>query len=219
MSGRVYVYALIETAPGVRRIRGRRIEIVGVAGFQAAIERRAAAPPLSESSLIAQHAIVVSLARRAGAILPARFGALVDLAELARVLARRRRTLRASLDRVRHRQQMTIRIFGEEQALIAPQAGAASGTAYLQARLSTAKPVMTPLARALRASLEPIVEDERLDPPRGRVVMTMNHLIARGAVRRYRQAVARAAERAAAPDEIAVTGPWPPFAFAPELIQ
>ena len=81
-----YVYALTGAAAPPFRAGHRQIEFVRIGQFHAAIARMAEAPALSEAALQDQHAIVSAIAGKVDALLPARFGAFVDEAELAAIV-------------------------------------------------------------------------------------------------------------------------------------
>ncbi|MEP6592810.1 MAG: hypothetical protein ABJC51_03915, partial [Acidobacteriota bacterium] len=71
---------------------------------------------------------------------------------------------------------------------------------------------------ALRAAgdvLGPLVRAERTGSARGRASATLYHLIDRDAADRYAGGLAAFLSRT--PAAIAVSGPWPSFAFAPDL--
>lgn len=218
MSRRVYVYALMDDRAGVRRIRGRRIEIVDVAGFQVGIERRSRPPALSEAALRVQHEIVMRLGRRAAATMPVRFGTFVGEDELEAILRRRRGTLRAALDAVSGRAQMTLRFFGGTKPHVPRPPAAQSGTAFLHARRAAARPPISPEARAIQRALRTLVRAERIDGPRGAVALTMHHLVDCSSVALYRERLRSAAAQHPKGAALKVSGPFPPFAFAPELL-
>jgi Gas vesicle synthesis protein GvpL/GvpF len=228
----VYVYALIEPATsraqpegGQARsiqVHGRRVQLIPVGTMRAAIERFDAAPALSEESLRTQHDTVVALARRFDAVLPARFGAALDIAELERLVTARQRLLRRAFDTVRGREQMTVRIFGPEPPAEGEAPGVPeSGTAYLRSRRTAARRgadlgLLDEVARARRA-VRPLVERERLDEGRGRVRATLHHLIRRGRAAEYKSLLNQSLDALPAHVEVVVSGPWPPFAFTPDL--
>jgi len=222
----VYVYALVEarsrrplTPPRARamQVRGHRIQLIPVGTIQALVELLEVPPALSEESLRAQHDIVVALARRFDAILPARFGAAVDIAELERLVVLREKSLRKALARVRGREQMTVRVFGPE-----PQAGIktgmpVSGTAYLHGRRQAARARVPASGRRIRRAVKSIMDRERIDTGHGRVQATLHHLIQRGRHEQYRALVRKALEGFPTDGGIVISGPWPPFAFTPDL--
>jgi hypothetical protein len=219
---KVYVYALVERPPmrgksAVRRlIVGRhRIEFVSIRSVYAAVERRRTRPRLTEASLRDQHRLVVALARRCDAILPVRFGGLITRAELERLVEAREHALRRAIEQVRYREQMTVRIFSDDERPGGSAAAAASGTAYLNARKAAASPKLTPLASSIREAVAPLAVDERIDAGRGRLQLAFHHLVDRGRSGEYEARVAGVALQSA--DSVVTSGPWPPFAFVPDL--
>jgi hypothetical protein len=68
----------------------------------------------------------------------------------------------------------------------------------------------------VRTAVARFVAEERMAPGRAGVRATLFHLVARDAVPAYRQAVERATKTMSS-GSVTLTGPWPPFAFAPEL--
>jgi hypothetical protein len=211
----IYVYALLEERTSAPRVSGHRVEVIDIGGVAVAAERLAEAPALSEAALRDQHRVVVRLAGAAPSILPVRFGSFVERAELERVLRSRAAMLREAFHEVRGKTQMTVRVFGPvEPAPTRPEPR--SGTEYLRARAASNTPRLSPIARAVSEAVRPLVSAERVDAGRGGVQITLNHLIARGRARRYRSSV-DVAVGAEAASSVVVSGPWPPFAFAPDL--
>lgn len=209
--------------------RQRRIEIVDVGGVFAAVERMGDAPPLNEQALRDQHQIVVHLARTAGAILPVRFGTFVDREELERLIDTRRAVLRQALRKVHGKAQMTVRVFGRS-ARTPPTQTPSSGTEYLRARAALSKPRLPKIAQAIVDAVQPFVSAEIIDGGKGSVRVTINHLVDRRRVSKYLAAVvplvgelppsATHDLRSTTRDpRTTVTGPWPPFAFVPDLLS
>ena len=110
----LYVFALAAGKAGPFSAAGHRIEFVKADAVYAAVERLDERPAVSEAALRTQHDIVARIAAKVDAILPARFGSLVDVEELERVVALRREAIRDALDLVRGRVQMTVRLFDAE---------------------------------------------------------------------------------------------------------
>ncbi len=212
----IYVYALSDRRVPIAPMRGHRLETMNVAGVYAVVERLDEMPAMSEQTLREQHAIVVRLAKSAPAILPARFGALIERDELARVIASRRVALRHAFETVRGKQQMTVRVFGPAEHPRTPRPSS-TGTDYLLNRAS-ARPRLPAIARTISAAVRPLVSGERLDPGRGGIRVTLNHLVQRGRVPRYRLLVQAAIVETDPDATVVVSGPWPPFAFAPDLL-
>ncbi len=213
----VYVYALVQHKARSRPVLGRRIEFVPVGGIFAAIERRVSAPEITEATLREQHQVVSALARFCDPILPVRFGALLERDELERVLALRSDVLRGAFDLVRHKEQMTVRIFGNAQVRDHSSRRRSSGTVYLEDVRNAARPRTTALSDAVRSALSVIAAGERIDTGRGRLQIAMHHLIERGRAEEYRAIVDRAVVQSRASEQVVISGPWPPFAFSPDL--
>jgi Gas vesicle synthesis protein GvpL/GvpF len=212
---RVYVYALLDRRVPIAPMRGHRLEVMNVAGVYAVVERLDEPPPMTEQTLREQHAMVVRLAKAVPAILPARFGSFVQREELARVMAVRRAVLRRAFDTVRGKQQMTVRVFGPAERARA-SGPSSTGTDYLL-RLAAARPRLPAIARTISAAVRPLVGGEHIDPGRGGIRVTLNHLVQRGRVTRYRLLVQAAIAQTDPEANVVISGPWPPFAFVPDL--
>jgi hypothetical protein len=217
----LYVFALTGGKAVPFSAAEHRIEFVKADAVYAAVERLDERPAVSEEALRTQHDIVVRIAAKVDAILPARFGSFVDLEELARIVELRRAAIRDALDLVRGRVQMTVRVFDAEAPAAAnPLAhagmGAATGTEYLQARRQAAVRAAPQVVAAISVAVKDVVAAERTEAGQGRVAATVYHLVDHAAVNKYRK---RLAAVPSGPDRqtLSVSGPWPPFAFGPEL--
>ena len=73
-------------------------------------------------------------------------------------------------------------------------------------------------AAALQSAIRSFAIDERIQQGRGAVRATLFHLVQRQSVDAYRAAAETALSTLLSPWSGTVSGPWPPFAFAPELI-
>lgn len=220
---KLYVYAFVDRKLPRHVLHGHAIRTVTVGGFQAAAEATDSAPAISEAALCEQHDIVVALAARCQAILPARFGSLVDRHELEAIIARRREQLAAALDLVRGREQMTVRLVRRAGvADMAPHRQFATargpGARYLEERRAAAGYPLPDAAARLTAAVRRFVVADRAEPGQGDVRAMLYHLIERGSGADYCRALAAVSDDAA-PFIVKMTGPWPPFAFAPELLQ
>jgi hypothetical protein len=211
----LYVFALTREAPAGFEFDGHLIEFIAVTGAVAAIERNASRHPVSEAALRIQHEIVLQIAARVDGILPVRFGASVDEPELEQLLTLRQSAIQGALDLVRGRVQMTIRVRDQELADhvagVRQSVAAASGTAYLEARRAAAVRPSPAAAIAATEAVRHLVVAERHDSTRP-PAWSIYHLIDRGRVRDYLAALS-GVELAS----MTVSGPWPPFAFAPDL--
>jgi len=215
----LYVYALIDRRVAPPQLSGRRrLEIVDLGGVFAAVERRTETPAITEQALRDQHQIVVRLARTAKAILPVRFGTLIERDELWRVIRERQAVFEEAFEQVHGKAQMTVRVFG--QAKRSPRATAPlSGTDYLRARATASRPRLPKIAREIIDAVRPLVSAEAIDAARGNVLVTINHLIERTRAPQYVSAVEPLIDTFKTSDRrVTVSGPWPPFAFAPDLL-
>jgi len=216
MDRALYVYAIVRSDVRLPRIAGHRIERVELGGVAAAAERRTKAGPLSEKSLRDQYRVIARLHARVDAILPVRFGALVNADELARIVALRRRTLVAALRNVRNRSQMTVRLIGSPIEP-APGPGATTGTEYLLARVESSRPALPPAAETIRRSVARLVAAESIERGRGSIALTLHHLVANDRLERYRARLEDAAVRSGLQTSVVIAGPTAPFAFVPDL--
>jgi hypothetical protein len=210
------VYALA-AAPQPTRVQAGplslRVFAVGPVAVIGGPPRRAGAS--TEEALRQQHAIVLALADRVDPLLPARFGSRMSRARLEEILRPSVDEVAGALEHVRGRQQMTVRLVGPEP--FEPLSSAcASGTAYLTRRRAAFRALPSAVA-PLRAALRSLVVDERVRPGRGGIYATVFHLVPRSQVGRYRDAFAAAVPEIE-PWHAALSGPWPPFAFAPEVL-
>ena len=217
---RVYLYALLSAAPSCETgvgVCAERLRVVTAGGLVALVGDVAEPPEATAVVLRAQDAILRRLASAVEALLPVRFGTLVDDdAALAESLAGRRPQLARALGRVAGCEQMTLRVWGES-APAAPSAevDGGPGTRYLAGRRhAQAWARRVPELDPVRGQLQALVREERAErhdrPP---LLATVQHLIPRGAGARYIDAI-DAARAELRPWRVSVTGPWPPYAFA-----
>jgi Gas vesicle synthesis protein GvpL/GvpF len=224
------VYALISPVPArvnLRGIAGERLRVMSAGGIGAVVGVLPRRPSPTLKNLRRYAAVIEAVAARTPAILPARFATTVaDDDELA-VILRTRPGLRQRLRRVRGRAQMTIRVMGSDPGDDAthgvrpldtartrgqtPRYESTQGTQYLRQKMEDAvRAREIPGFGPIRDAVRPFVKEERVDK-RG-AVATINHLVARAAVDRYRAAVVRAAKTCGL--RLIVTGPLAPYAFA-----
>jgi hypothetical protein len=214
-----YVFALVDTPPHGRLGRGLRgpLRARPSAGAYAIVERRVDVPPVELGSLRAHQAVVSRLARAVPAILPVRFGTLLEDEAIDETLTERERDLAEALALVRHRVQFTWRRVSPPTAGKPPEPWTATteltGTAYLQ-RAATAANAPPPFHR-LRDRVHAFVVREKFQPAASGMPDTLYQLIEKAAVEPYR---ATADALALTNPALRVSGPWPPFAFAAELL-
>jgi hypothetical protein len=223
----LYLYAVLAEAPSgppLRGLAGEPLRFVACEGVVAAVGELPEAPPLEASALAGHDAAVRRLASATPGLLPARFGTVAeDEGGLREGLRERVPALRDALEAVRGCEQMTLR-FSSKDGAPAPEASAPGpeagpGRRYLEARREAVGDArrLPEVARVLDA-LAPLVRGERLErhqrPP---LVASAYHLVPRERVEEYRAALAAVAETPAL--RVTVSGPWPPYAFAPGAME
>jgi hypothetical protein len=210
----LYVFALTRDIAAPFEFDGHRIEFITFNGLGAAVERVAERPQVSEAALRTQHEIVMRISAYVDDLLPARFGAFVDDRELEQLLAMRRDVIQQALDLVHGRVQMTIRMRARAAipSDVAGSVAPTSGTAYLEARRAAAVQTLPPGAATMTAAVRHLVSAERSERGQGRSAASIYHLIERRHVHQYRAALSSVESSV-----ITVSGPWPPFAFVPDL--
>lgn len=226
-----YVFALVDAIPAGRAGKGlsgtlslRKLS----AGF-VVVERRADVPPVEFGSLKKHQDVVARLATQVPAILPVRFGTLLETGHLEEALADRDEEIVEAFDLVRGRVQFTWRIArrrpGPAVALATARVGgkagavkrdrAASGTEYLRQAARAANPAPPPAFRALRTNLSRLIARQRYQPATSTIREAVYHLVERKNVDRY---VAASALLTRTSPQLAVSGPFPPFAFTPDIL-
>jgi len=192
----IYVYALVSKLPP-----GDTLISIRAGKLVAAAARVDARPEPAEAGLRAHDAIVRRLWDAADSVLPVRFGAVFANEAAARAaISAQLEPLQEALELVRGCAQMTLRVAAEEPA--EPKDGG-PGTRYLRARARAQK---APEIDALRPTLALLVRAERSERKSG--VVSVFHLVPRDQTTAYREAVANF--------RAIVSGPFPPYAFAPE---
>jgi hypothetical protein len=227
------VYAIVGQRPSQRaftRARGLRMRLVTAGGMSAVVAECDEKPALSMRAIRGHDALVRRAARAVPAILPARFGTIVESeASVVALIKRWSDDLREALALVDGREQMTLRLFAEaggvgERGKAGRTGGAGEdegdetlpGTRYLLRRAQAQTGPAAPELELLREVLKPIVAAERIvrhdhDP----LILTACHLIPRGGAAAYKRILRRHAVQLR--NRAVVSGPWPPYAFCPEL--
>ena len=208
-----YVFALVDQPPRSRPGRGLAGALAPrkIPGGFAIVERRADVPPAEFGTLKAHQAVVARIADAVPAILPVRFGTLLEMEEIEEALQEREQEIADAFAMVRGRVQFTWRRPRSE--VRRPKSGATSGTEFLRRVAAKGRP---PAAfKSITKTLQPLITGERYQPATPSMPDSLYHLVERTGKARYR----RAAERlAAATPALRVTGPFPPFAFTPDLL-
>lgn len=213
----LYLYALAEPGlPRRMRLLGRSLRTLEIGPVHAVVGSREQPARPDARALAEQHAIVVRLAARSAALLPARFGSVVSEVSLRAVLASHAAAIVQALTMVRGCDQMTIRVFGPPDASRPVEVRNAGGAAYLQSRRALARHVPAE-AQTIRRALGSCVTAERVEPGASAIRLTVHHLVPKAAAARYQRRASALQDRLE-PWRVTVTGPWPAFAFAPELL-
>ena len=216
-----YVFALVDATPDGRLGRGLRgpLRARPTAGALAIVERRADVPPPELGSLRAHQAVVSRLANAAPAILPVRFGTLLEEGALDEALNEREEEIAEAFALVRHRIQFTWRRCQRSASnapkLAKPPGSIGGGAAYLRHAAKAATPTPPASFRLLRDRLHAFVVRERFQPAANGMPDSLYQLIEKTAIDRDR---AMADALTLTNPAFSVSGPWPPFAFAPELL-
>jgi Gas vesicle synthesis protein GvpL/GvpF len=209
-----YVFALVDRPPVGPLGRGLAGALTArrVPGGFALVERRADVPPVELGTLKQHDAVLARVAGSVPAMLPVRFGTLMGTEEIVEALGEREEELAEAFERVRGRVQFTWR--GARGARGAQGArGALTGAEYLRRAAAGGTP---PAAfRTIRTALQPLVRGERYQPATHSMPDSLYHLVGRDEQARYRLV---AETLAASSSTLRVTGPFPPFAFAPDLL-
>lgn len=231
MSGAVdglCLFALVTGTPGRARLHaadGAPVHFVEAGGFTWAVASRAQRPEPTLEALEDWDAVVRRIHARCEATLPFRFGAWISsVDDAARSMRGSARALRAALRQVAGREQMALRLLGpegvaDEVPTRRPPSEYASGAAFLKDRARRAREMReVPELAAVRAAVARLVRGERADrhDGQGRLRATVFHLIDRGGAAAYRRLVRQSA---GIPEgfRLAIVGPGPAYAFAPEV--
>ena len=212
----IYVYALAEPdLPRHFTVLGRRLHALVIDDVAAVIERRQP-PEFTTDAIRHQHAIITRLSSRLPVVLPARFGSFTDERSLRTLVSRHRREMLAAFEQARGCAQMTIRIFDPSaDAADHASTGVRTGTEFLERARARMKYVPRE-AGIVRAAMSDVVKAERVASGERNGLVTVFHLVPLERLETYRGR-ASGLQSLLPGHAVTVTGPWPVFAFAPEL--
>jgi hypothetical protein len=178
-------------------------------------------PPRGEAPTVVAHERVVEAAMAGGAVLPFRFGTVVDEVDCREFVRRYQERIHQQLQQVAGHVEVSLKLIEPP----APAAGgsmekAATGLEYL---LRRQRAVARDEERERRAREIITRVEERLAPwiaarhhrlvPNDRVIAAITHLIPREALGAWSQAVTELRPQLHGLDCLA-SGPWPPYHFA-----
>jgi Gas vesicle synthesis protein GvpL/GvpF len=215
----LYVFALVDAPPARSPGRGLSAPLTlhPVAGAYALVERRMDVPPVELGAMRAHHAVVTRVARMVHAILPVRFGTLMDPSDLREALQDRDEEVADALHAVRDRVQFTWRLNlprRRRPAEASTESRGLSGAEYLR-RLARGSSSRVPVAfRSAREAVAVFVVKEKFEHGSATRPPALYQLVDR----RQASAYQRAAESVTRSPDLVWSGPFPPIAFAPELL-
>ena len=226
MTGILYLYAIADADPAGplgTGIGGEPLALIPAGGLVAVAGSLPGRPTADSETLTRQDAVVRRLAGLFAALLPVRFGeSAADEAAVAAKIAPRESELTAALQLVRGCVQMTLRVFGEADPAPEPVSAASGGPGarYLEARRQEQQKLRSlPEIDPLSAVLRPLLRAERIERhAAGPLLGTAYHLVPREGAAAYLAAVEEARGHVGG-RRLKATGPWPPYAFAPEGVS
>jgi hypothetical protein len=216
----IYAYGICEpaaTGAALRRrgLGGARLRVLECQGLAAVYSRHRSFRPRPLPKLVFGHERVVEAIMAGGAVLPLRFGTQLEReGELEEVLSARHDELRRSLERVRGKVELAVRIFAERAR---PGRGMmeSTGRGYLLARVDAHRRYEH-VSREVHAALVPLSAASRVRQPRSpQAILAAAYLVESDQVDHFRRQADRLGCRHLG-TQIMLTGPWPPYNFAME---
>lgn len=211
------LYGIVEAAgdaPSGEGLHGRPLRGVVEGPLLAVVSDHDAADLEPSVATLSEYERTVRELMVRDAILPARFGSVLEDAPAVRALLRRRREdLLARLRRVRGAVEIGLRASWRDGARPRSDVGGSeSGTAYLRGRLEQRRN-----AARVAGELDPLntiaLSARRLVAPRPDVPVLDAYLVDRARVDEFVALVERL-DRDLDDVELVCTGPWPPYSFA-----
>ncbi len=214
----IYLYAItdpLSPPPSVKGLDEAPLEMLeegSICGVYTSHERREFTP---EPSLLWRHDEVIEQLMEAGAVLPLRFGTVLEDAEQLRdTLARDQGRFRRLLDRVRGCVELAVRVALPP----APEEPAADGAAYMEGKLAVARQRQGAASRVL-APLRELASASSRQKSRGDGAgVSESYLVPREAVEPFVAQVEALQDRNEGLT-LSCTGPWGPYSFVDEVGQ
>jgi hypothetical protein len=210
------VYGIAEAdsdGPTGDGLGGRRLRCVADGSLLAVVSEHDGADPEPTAAVLRTYESTIRRLMGRGAILPARFGSVLeDEAAVRALLRRRREDLVSRLRQVHGAVEIGLRASWREGVRARPNAGAQSGTSYLRDRLE-----LRQRARQVAGELDPLTAIARCAhralAPRPDLPVLDAYLVDQ---ERMGEFVALVEQLDGRLDdvELVCTGPWPPYSFA-----
>jgi hypothetical protein len=214
----IYAYGICEpaaTAPTLRRrgLGGATLRALERGGLAAVYSRHRTLRPRPIPELVFIHERVVEAIMARGVVLPLRFGTHLEREEqLAAVLAARRDELLQSLERLRGKAELGIRMIPEGPNP-GSRAAEPTGRGYLLARVRAQRRYQQSIRELHAALVELSAASCIRQPPRPPAILVAAYLVDAHRIADFRRQADRLAQRQAGM-RVIVTGPWPPYSFA-----
>lgn len=213
----VYLYAICErdaSLPSGSGFDGQPLRIVRTPELAALVcDYERSRPRLDEDELW-QHERVVEALMDAHALLPARFGSVLESDDDVRALLDARADeLLAALREVAGSAELGVRAAPTARAASQRPTHENAGVAYFADRLDEQRGLRA-LADRVDAALAPLAKARRLRmPAAGRTTVSAAYLVPHARIDEFVRCVARLDEQIA-DGEVLCTGPWPPYSFS-----
>ncbi|HWE10344.1 MAG TPA: GvpL/GvpF family gas vesicle protein [Solirubrobacteraceae bacterium] len=216
----IYVYAISEPpvpAPALRRrgLGGATLRTLARDGLVAVYSRHRSLHPHPQPDLVLHHERVVEAIMATGVVLPLRFGTqLAGEDRLGDLLAARHDELTRSLERVRGRTELGVRVM-TMRSFPGGEAGESTGRDYLLGRVRRHRR-HEEAVRDVHAALGALSAASCIRPPgTAPAILVAAYLVDDGRVAEFRRQADQLAGRPPG-TRLMVTGPWPPYSFATE---
>jgi hypothetical protein len=213
----IYAYAICEPRVAAAALRhrglgGARLRAVERGGLAAVYSRHRSLRPQPTPELLFAHERVVEAIMACGTMMPLRFGAELErVDQLEAVLAERHDELLRSLERVRGKAELGIRLIPEDEPLRSRPVEP-TGRSYLLARVRADR-LHHDAIREVHVALAGLSTASRIRQPRTPAILAASYLVDSARVAEFRERADRLAHRQPG-IKVLVTGPWPPYSFA-----
>jgi hypothetical protein len=209
------VYA-ITTGRQVPDVPGILLRSIRVGALSALVSDTRRTPKATARALRRYQQRQAAMADQLPAMLPVRFGTVIEESEVAFILKSRSAALGSALRQVRGHVQFTMRIRAEQAAPdparpVRTPRQVRSGAAYLRARAAdVARARHVPGFDPVRHAVARWVKDEQVVKQAG--IASVYHLVPRRSAAAYARTLAAAADAAGV--RVIISGPFPPYAFS-----